>query len=550
MSDPVPRKLIVVLGVHRSGTSAIARGLLALGADLGTKLMPPAEADNPTGFWEDLDIYELNREMLAALGSDWHGVSAVSDAGCLALRQAGFHLRAAAILRERTSAAELFAFKDPRVARLLPFWKQVFTEGGYEAAYVVALRNPLSVAHSLRRRNGFDERKGYLLWLDTMLTVIQGVCDERFVVVDYDRLVREPLAQLQRMGAALGLPLDASRAAEYTAQFLDAGLRHHEHEGTDLRRDEACPPLVPEVLALLERLAEEPPGGGLSPQLTQRLDSWLAEWRLDRVARELIDRLSFELDAQHALEEELEAQKATGAQLRALLAEVDAQLQATQQAAERAAAEHREVLQSLSDLKVEFNARETRIGELSDEVARLDAELRNERETVQRLLASTSWRITRPVRAASRMLAAVPGPWHIVRRAYHALPVGQAAREALKSFMYARFPGVFRSLPSYRIWETQRRLLASLAAPAGVPGYGGLADPLVDTRSLPTSAQPVVSVVVPDWVIGMTRVSCRSFSRQKPLSSEAIRASTRIPLPRRSPSIASATASPATAAVP
>jgi len=523
MSDATVRRLIVVLGVHRSGTSAIARALPALGADLGTRLMPPAEADNPTGFWEDLDIYDLNREMLAALGSDWHGVRAIPEADCATLRQAGFHARAGAILRERTAGTGLFAFKDPRVARLLPFWQQVFAEGGYEVAYVVALRNPLSVARSLRQRNGFDERKGYLLWLDTMLTVLAGVRAERFVVVDYDRLVRAPLAELGRIAAALGLPLDAARASEYAAEFLDAGLRHHAHDASELARDEACPPLVPEVFAALDALAGEPRAAPLAPALARSLEAWLADWRRDGVARELIDRLSFELDTQRCagreLADELAAQQATGAELRSAVARLDAELDASRQSAERVAAAYREAVASLSALKVESNAHATRAGELTDEVSRLDAELRAERETVQGMLASTSWRITRPVRAASRMLgAARRDPWHLLRRAYHGLPLGQAQREMLKSFAYAGFPRLFRSLPSYRIWETQRRLLASLAVPSGVPGYGAFAGPLPETLGLPVSERPVVSVVIPvHGQIGFTRRCLASIARHPPV---------------------------------
>ena len=64
-------RLIVVLGMHRSGTSAITRALKVLGVDLGDRLMLAVEGDNNKGYWEDIDFNALNIEMLRAIGKDW-----------------------------------------------------------------------------------------------------------------------------------------------------------------------------------------------------------------------------------------------------------------------------------------------------------------------------------------------------------------------------------------------------------------------------------------------------------------------------------------------
>jgi len=73
------KKLIVVLGMHRSGTSAITRGLQVLGVSLGDRMIPPVEDNNPKGFWEDMDLNALNIEMLSALDSDWCRVTPVNS---------------------------------------------------------------------------------------------------------------------------------------------------------------------------------------------------------------------------------------------------------------------------------------------------------------------------------------------------------------------------------------------------------------------------------------------------------------------------------------
>ena len=52
-TDDTHRKIIVVLGMHRSGTSTVTRGLRVPGASLGENLMPPAVDNNEKGFFED-----------------------------------------------------------------------------------------------------------------------------------------------------------------------------------------------------------------------------------------------------------------------------------------------------------------------------------------------------------------------------------------------------------------------------------------------------------------------------------------------------------------
>src|SRR5215472_599841 len=64
---------LVVLGMHRSGTSALTGMLHHLGVTLGENLMP-ATIDNPRGYWEHADIVKVHERLMASLGWDWHDV--------------------------------------------------------------------------------------------------------------------------------------------------------------------------------------------------------------------------------------------------------------------------------------------------------------------------------------------------------------------------------------------------------------------------------------------------------------------------------------------
>src|SRR5260370_33453248 len=123
---PIRQRLIVVLGMHRSGTSTLTRALQAMGVELGSRLMPPVEGNNDKGFWEDLDLYELNIEMLGALKRDWHYLAPVGEDFVELLCGKGLLSRAEELLRLKVGQSPVFGFKDPRVSMLIPFWQRVF----------------------------------------------------------------------------------------------------------------------------------------------------------------------------------------------------------------------------------------------------------------------------------------------------------------------------------------------------------------------------------------------------------------------------------------
>ena len=256
------KRLIVVLGMHRSGTSTLARALLTMGVSLGEKLMPGAQGDNPKGFFEDMDIYALNMEMLGVLKTDWFSLRPIEPSDVEVLKVRGYYMRAIELLQGKTAGVAVFAFKDPRVTKLLPFWQAVLAHCGLDVAFVVALRHPRSVALSLTERNGIDLERGYLLWLEHVTRIADMAREHPCVFVDYDILLGAPVAELARVARVLDLTLDPAALEEFTQEFLESGLRHSVFGHDDLIGDAACPPLVGEVYHfLLERARDSPADG-------------------------------------------------------------------------------------------------------------------------------------------------------------------------------------------------------------------------------------------------------------------------------------------------
>ena len=252
-------RAVLILGMHRSGTSAFARGMRGLGVHLGTNFLE-TRPDNPTGYWEDRNICELNERLLAVLGLEWTDVSLINDANWSKPAVESLLAETAEYLRANFLGHPLWGFKDPRTVRLLPFWQSVIQLLEVDECYVVAIRNPLSVATSLFQRQGMDPVTAHRLWLAYMVPYLNRLVGRRFVVVDYDILMAQPQNQLERVARALDIPLDEHTRAEvrsFARNFLDPELRHSLFSEYDFDPAHNLSPLAREAYLWLRRLATD-----------------------------------------------------------------------------------------------------------------------------------------------------------------------------------------------------------------------------------------------------------------------------------------------------
>lgn len=292
-------KVIVILGMHRSGTSVITRGLQVMGVELGDNLMPASEGNNSKGFWEDVDINALNIEMLHFLKIDWHFLTTIQPSDVDTLCKNGYLQRATELLQKKTTGIEIFGFKDPRLAKLLPFWKEVFTRGQMNVYYVIVIRHPLSVCNSLAKRNGFDFEKSHLLWLEHVIGSLVGTQGENRVLVDYDTFMRTPESELTRIAEGVQLPINAQELQRFQLEFLDPGLQHTIYQLDDLIRDSMSPPLVQDIYSSLLRFT----AGNVPAEesiLHDRIQQWRQEFSRMRSTLIFVDKLGLKISAMRA----------------------------------------------------------------------------------------------------------------------------------------------------------------------------------------------------------------------------------------------------------
>ncbi|WP_200882927.1 glycosyltransferase [Cellvibrio mixtus] len=247
------KKLIVVLGMHRSGTSTVMSALACMGVNLGDDLLPPGK-DNPKGFFEDKAINDLNIEMLDVIGQDWFSLSLVTAAQVEQLVASGYLEKATELLRQKMADNQYFGFKDPRVSKLLKFWKKVFAQIDCDVSYVLCLRHPLSVANSVLKRNKTPIHKGYLLWLSYNFSIVSEAQDIQLIALDYDQLMESPLAKLEFLAQQLELTVHQGLANQFANEFLDSNLRHTKFSSIDLQKDWQCPEEVIAAYAIMPNL--------------------------------------------------------------------------------------------------------------------------------------------------------------------------------------------------------------------------------------------------------------------------------------------------------
>jgi len=219
---------ILVLGMHRSGTSALTRVLNLLGIELGDKFLPK-HVTNETGFWEHLDIVEINERILQQLDSAWFDTAPLPASwwtlkSIVPLRQQISH-----IIRRNFAKQSLWGIKDPRLCRLLPLWLPLLQELGIVPHCIIITRHPLEVAASLEKRDGISYNTSLRLWLEYVLTSIQDSQACPRVFVTYDELLQNWPTTITKIAVALKLewPHQVELVAHEIDTFLNPNLKHH-----------------------------------------------------------------------------------------------------------------------------------------------------------------------------------------------------------------------------------------------------------------------------------------------------------------------------------
>jgi hypothetical protein len=262
--------LVIVTGMHRSGTSLCANVIGLLGVDMSDEIEPTA--DNPAGHWERPELIQFHDRVLRTFGRGWydlnHGLHLPPD-----------WLSEPAVQEQKEEiedwvdarllgSGRLHGFKDPRAARLLALWDQICADLRLSPRYVFCVRHPALVARSLARRDGIGAPDAAYRWMVYNSDAVRSLGDRRVCIVPFDEWFVDSGRLLDRLASFLGVSvaLDSPILRDLIMRAIDPGLRH----------DEAPPKSDTLATELYRHLVESAPFNGFSVAAREASKAFLA----------------------------------------------------------------------------------------------------------------------------------------------------------------------------------------------------------------------------------------------------------------------------------
>jgi len=367
------RTCILVAGMHRSGTSAITRVINLLGADIASDLVAGNrdDDDNERGFWESETTYALHDRLFASLDSAWDDPYPLPDGW----RETDAARAAKHAIREHIDRefadSRIFVVKDPRAMRVLSLWLEVFDELSVEPVIVIPFRNPIEIASSLAQRDRLPPAQSLLCYIQGNLEVERASRGRRRMFQPYDDLIsdwRSFAEKLANIGGPGGKGLTPAVVGELD-RFLSVDLRHQRAAGANFA---TLPAGAATLAEMYDRMRQAASTGDETP------------------LRACFDRIRERMSEAFRLFRDVASGKAK------VHRDELAQLQAN------ATAEVQRRDAELGALRSQLRRHQTEAAEKTVELHHQRAELANALTSgmleVRSMRASTSWRVTEPMR--------------------------------------------------------------------------------------------------------------------------------------------------------
>lgn len=267
-------RCLLVLGMHRSGTSALTRVISMLGATLPRQLNLASEG-NVTGYWESEALIAHNEAFLSRLDSTWYDWRELDLGRLTRARRDSIAAELAHLIALEYQQAPLIVLKEPRICRFAALVFEALDSLGYDTRPVLPIRSPLDVVASLGRRDGMGRAQAALLWLRHVLDAELASRHRPRAIVAYDDLLsdwQKTLTQI-RHRCEVEWTYHLAEVEGQVEAFLSPARRHFSSNLDDVVVDPIMRPWLSDSYAALLVLARDP-------------NSVSAMGTLDRVRRE------------------------------------------------------------------------------------------------------------------------------------------------------------------------------------------------------------------------------------------------------------------------
>ena len=389
-------KIMLIVGMHRSGTSAFTRVLNLLGLALPGNLGPPTPGENEKGFWEPMDLVAIDDSLLANLNSEWYDVFPLMSDWLSSEYAQAYKEQFTEFIHKNFTDGDFGVIKDPRQTLLLPLSVQILSQMKIGVFSTICFRHPDEVAGSLFKRNKFSVQTSYLLWLKYMLNAERNTRGLPRVFCGYHELLGDWRLVKDKISSTLGIiwPSDNDAAAVAIEGFLDKKLRHNDANDNS----EWSLPVIGDWIATAYK--------------------WFCSAASNpNIATEVLDDLLHEINSTSsfysaAFFEKIRTLKHVDRevykpQLGFQNAELNTKFQENLWLEVELNSKFQENLRLIAELNSKSQENLRLIAELnakSQENLRLEAEMKDQRDLNRRVVQSLSWRMTAPLRWLRQLL--------------------------------------------------------------------------------------------------------------------------------------------------
>jgi hypothetical protein len=221
---------LFVLGMPRSGTSALTRVLSLSGATLPAGMLG-ADSGNPRGYWEPRKVLRLNNSILLRHGSGTYDPSLrLQEEDVLDADEKAAYIADIRAYLTTLPAAPVVIIKDLQITALSEVWFEATRQAGFDIAVVIAVRHPQEVGASLAKLMRARPELSSALWLKYNLLAERHTRGIPRVFVEYTNLLHDWQRELQRISSTLGIDL-STRDEAAIGEFLKADLRRQRNSG-------------------------------------------------------------------------------------------------------------------------------------------------------------------------------------------------------------------------------------------------------------------------------------------------------------------------------
>jgi hypothetical protein len=246
------RQAILVLGMHRSGTSAIGGVISALGV-AGPKTLMSPNRYNSRGHFESAPLTAAHDELLASAGSRWDDWRQFNPRWIRSKAAEQHRQKIKALLIEEFGDEPLIFIKDPRICRFVPFTSSILAELNVSPMAILPVRNPLEVAYSLERRDKFAPSRSMLLWLRHVLDAEFHSRHMPRYFLPYETFLTNWRYYVDGAAEKTGAiwPDRSDRSGVKVDEFLTLDMRHERVSFDEIKDHPEVPPLVRETYHIL-----------------------------------------------------------------------------------------------------------------------------------------------------------------------------------------------------------------------------------------------------------------------------------------------------------